>query len=749
MTALISLIDHPAAGVLAAALVHFLWQGALLTLAFAAWLRFAKPAAAAMRYLGGVLTLAAMLVAPAATFVYLSSRPPVSAPASTASAAVADPAGAGSAADAARQQAPLRTLTSGDFAAGPSRTLFGAPLPVVVLALWIAGVITLSLRLLGGWMLARRLSRRAIRPVAPEIHALARRVAGRLALDRLVHILESSAVRVPVMVGWLKPVVLLPASALSGLTPTQIEALLAHELAHIRRHDYLVNLLQSAVETLLFYHPGVWWVSRQIRTEREHCADDLAVAVCDRLVYVSALADLAQMTAAPRLALAATDGSLVRRVRRLLAGSSDHHPNGSSWLPVLIVVLFGGAVVPAVVTSRDTLEATGSGSQVTAQSQGVPAGVVGGLPGGVSEGVMGGLPGGVIGGLPGGVIGGVPGGVPSGVVGGVPGGIVALPTNQQTADVQSEARQREQAREVAEKIRQQLVEIEKALAEMNDQRALVDQKLVAQKVEAEIAALRSQIAATEDTQLRARQLYEQGLLSQSNVRELETQLQALRQRLLQTKAEQEFRTAEAQLKGRDQDLLRDYEKTRSEYEKALAELAGRSLEKKRVEELELRAYFDDLKARQELASADDVRARKEIEELFKRQLGSDVPADALLRKSQDRTFRDLMVLSETIELTAPNETIRAGDVLTIDIQGEPDLPRVYVVEPDGTVRLPLVGAVRVVSLTARHARDAVQKQLTDRRIESRDVTVGLRRPKGKASPAPSVERRQEPYVERQ
>ncbi len=117
-----------------------------------------------------------------------------------------------------------------------------------------------------------------------------------MALDRVVRVFESSAVAVPVMVGWIKPVVLLPAAALSGLTPTQVEALIAHELAHVRRHDYIVNLLQSVVETLLFYHPAVWWVSARVRAEREHCCDDLAVGVCDRLVYVTALADLAAMT---------------------------------------------------------------------------------------------------------------------------------------------------------------------------------------------------------------------------------------------------------------------------------------------------------------------------------------------------------------------------------------------------------------------------------------------------------------------
>ena len=198
-----------------------------------------------------------------------------------------------------------------------------------MLVIWFAGVAALSLRLLGGWVVARRLATHAVRPASAELRMLATQIAGRLALDRAVSVLESSRVRVPVIVGWLKPVVLFPAATLSSLSPAQIEAILAHELAHIRRHDYLVNLLQSAVETLLFYHPAVWWASRHVRAEREHCCDDVAVEVCDRLVYVSALSDLARMTTAHGTALAATDGSLVRRVRRLLgadAGAAAERP---------------------------------------------------------------------------------------------------------------------------------------------------------------------------------------------------------------------------------------------------------------------------------------------------------------------------------------------------------------------------------------------------------------------------------------
>src|SRR6185503_3583474 len=122
------------------------------------------------------------------------------------------------------------------------------------------------------------------------------------------------------MVGWVKPAVLLPAAALTGLSTVQLESLLAHELAHVRRHDYLVNLLQGLIETLLFYHPAVWWVSRQIRREREHCCDDIAVALCgDVKLYAGALAQLEELRGRVlEPALAATGGELLGRIRRLL-----------------------------------------------------------------------------------------------------------------------------------------------------------------------------------------------------------------------------------------------------------------------------------------------------------------------------------------------------------------------------------------------------------------------------------------------
>ena len=173
-----------------------------------------------------------------------------------------------------------------------------------------------------------------------ELQALARDLGRRLGIGRAVALLESSAISVPMVVGWLRPVVLVPASALAGLPPRQLAAILAHELAHVRRHDYLVNLLQAAVETLLFYHPAVWWVSAQVRRERENCCDDLAVAVCgDRLGYARALADLEGLRApASPLVLAASGGSLVERIRRLV-GAPVHRPRRSWMAGVLALSL--------------------------------------------------------------------------------------------------------------------------------------------------------------------------------------------------------------------------------------------------------------------------------------------------------------------------------------------------------------------------------------------------------------------------
>ena len=143
------------------------------------------------------------------------------------------------------------------------------------------------------------------------------------------------------MVGWLRPAILLPIAAIATLTPAQVEAILAHELAHIRRHDYAVNLLQTIAETLLFYHPAVWWLSKRVRAEREHCCDEIAVEICgDAVAYAKALAELESWrTASPAMAVAATGGSLVDRVRRILRVPITDEPRSPSWAVTLALTM--------------------------------------------------------------------------------------------------------------------------------------------------------------------------------------------------------------------------------------------------------------------------------------------------------------------------------------------------------------------------------------------------------------------------
>jgi beta-lactamase regulating signal transducer with metallopeptidase domain len=191
-----------------------------------------------------------------------------------------------------------------------------------VAVVWFCGVALLGAWRVAGWFAVQRM--RVLRTeLAPAPMLLvARRLAERLDLAHSFEILISHFVETPMVIGWLRPVILIPASALSGLAPAQLEAILAHELAHIRRHDYLVNLLQILVETVMFYHPAVWWISSQIRLEREQACDDIAIELCaDRREYASALLAIEELRTIGSLGLAARGmggRQMVARIGRIL-----------------------------------------------------------------------------------------------------------------------------------------------------------------------------------------------------------------------------------------------------------------------------------------------------------------------------------------------------------------------------------------------------------------------------------------------
>jgi len=351
------LVRHPIAIALGWALLHSLWQLALAAALLASLNVLLRRRAARVRYAAATGALVLMVAMPAVTFVTVKGAgarsslavvPAVRPAASVGEGeeAAGEPPTAGAAAASAVLAPQPRTGSSlPPLATLHLRERLGATLPALVLA-WAAGVALLSVRVLGGWVVAQRLKRSG-RPVSREAwDEAARRLCGRMRIWLPVRLCESALVEVPTAIGWLRPVVLLPVSTLAGLSPSQLEALLAHELAHIRRFDYFVNLFQTFGETLLFYHPAVWWVSHRMRAEREHCCDDAAVEVCgDALGYARALAELEGLRSmAPRLAVAANAGSLWQRIARLIGAPPPHLSRSSRWLAGLFALGTLGAL---------------------------------------------------------------------------------------------------------------------------------------------------------------------------------------------------------------------------------------------------------------------------------------------------------------------------------------------------------------------------------------------------------------------
>ena len=390
MTAIETLLAKPILQALGWALLHFIWQGAIIAALYAVAKIFLRKRAANIRYAAACSALALMLAAPLITlFIMARSSVGEQAIAATSEASVVvEPY----AAAAPTLDARTKPSTSGetqtvfgsstrkdsDYLIEWARGRFALCMPWL-LALWFAGVLFLSLRFAGGLAMTHRLRRREAGPALDVWQEKICDLSKRLRVSRPVRLCESLIVEVPTVIGWLRPVILLPASALTGLSGAQIEALLAHELAHVRRYDYLVNLVQTAIETLLFYHPAVWWVSREIREEREHCCDDLAVAACGNvLVYARALAELEQLRiAAPRLAVAANGGSLLRRIQRLIglpAPASHRLESGLAGVIAIATILFILTNPHALLFSKgSTAEASDSGA-TTAVAQSGPFG---------------------------------------------------------------------------------------------------------------------------------------------------------------------------------------------------------------------------------------------------------------------------------------------------------------------------------------------------------------------------------------
>lgn len=396
-------------------LIHSVWQLSLLAVVAVMVNRSLKHRSANARYIAAVTCFSLMAIAPLATWAFttqalasassaldMTDSPAVAGASSHSSASESNPTAAeesvvsGSsmpkfqrasgvsvapnataAGSRSRAEDPLADSRSqtqkSDFASDGQHSMPLSTAAIVVsyiepklpsiVRFWVVGILVCSIRPIWSLWAQWHLRRRGLSAVPESIQSMMTRLAVQIGLTKDVRVAQSTLVKVPMVFGYLRPVILMPASVITGLTATQLEAVLAHELAHVRRHDWLINAFQVMVETLLFYHPAVWWLSKCIRQERELCCDDIALSLnIDKAVYARmllTLEELRQKSITP--ALAATGGDLAQRVRRLLPVDSlcNRTPR------------YFGDVFPVVIVFLTIIAAVSSATLINMPEQGI------------------------------------------------------------------------------------------------------------------------------------------------------------------------------------------------------------------------------------------------------------------------------------------------------------------------------------------------------------------------------------------
>ena len=213
----------------------------------------------------------------------------------------------------------------------------------LLVVLYITGVAVMSIKLTLDLVQLKQIRQKQVLPIDHAWEKHLEKLAQQLRIPRKVQLLISTHIQVPVMIGFLKPVILLPVAMFNNLSAEQLEAILLHELAHIKRNDYLLNIFQSIVETILFFNPFVWWISKNIRLEREHCCDDLVLAgQVQPLHYAKALVALEEYRLTVNaLAMAAADNKqhLFHRIKRIMEMKTKNINYTQKLLAVMIIAV--------------------------------------------------------------------------------------------------------------------------------------------------------------------------------------------------------------------------------------------------------------------------------------------------------------------------------------------------------------------------------------------------------------------------
>ena len=302
-------------------LIHSLWQGAIIAVLLLLILYFIKKKSAQIKYFLSFAALMGIVVWAGITFInayqYASEKQVLKTqilndPGYLKNLLSSDNTHSNS---LNNQETPVINQNTVKF-----RAFFQRNFNIICL-IWLVGMLFMMTRFIGGLIYTQRLRTQNLMPISDEWGQIVKSLSHKLGLKRKVESFLSPLTRVPVTLGAVKPILLFPISALTGLTPKEVEAVIAHELAHIRRNDYLLNIMQSVVEMLFFYHPAVWVISAQVRAERENSCDNIAVdATGNRIEYIRTLAamqikqsELAQL----EMAFSVKRGSVLQRIKRL------------------------------------------------------------------------------------------------------------------------------------------------------------------------------------------------------------------------------------------------------------------------------------------------------------------------------------------------------------------------------------------------------------------------------------------------
>ncbi len=329
MKTILTFLSESVVSALGWTLVHSIWQGALIALIAATAWYFLRKHAASLRYNLGVSLLALQVLMSAITFAYYYLASQVSLPANSGLLIT--------------QVASASNWQNVGYELSMTQKIqFWLQMHINELVIcWFIGAALLMLRFAGGWIYTQHLRTQAHLVMSKEWRTRFGILAAKLNISAAVEFRETTRVITPMVIGAFKPVVLIPLGLLSGFSASQVEAILAHELAHIRRNDYLINMIQSVIEVVYFFHPALWWLSEKVRTEREHCCDDIALAVCeDKMTLAHALVKVAEWQSAPSLAMAFASKKplLLQRVRRVL-GLTPKPVRSFSSLPAMLIVI--------------------------------------------------------------------------------------------------------------------------------------------------------------------------------------------------------------------------------------------------------------------------------------------------------------------------------------------------------------------------------------------------------------------------